>query len=444
MVWTRRSLVTAAAGSVAVSALRAWPGQADNTLYLEAFLFGFAAFEFCRTGAAATAPRAGQPNRINQLVHRSRPLDWTARGVTTPNADTLYSSLRLDLSAGPVRIHLPHVTNRYFSASFLDCFTDNFINVRSDLDPKGVDLLVVSPETADAPSSGAKIIRSPTADCWMLARIDPFGVDGLAIAQRLQQQVGVEAPSTRGFPVTATDMSDPTNFVAVLNACLARGAVGGTYRRRAARFAPVGVRPVVEPEGATLSDLQRAEWVAAIAQGSALIKGGWRPARIDHGWEVPPRSFGRYGADDRLRASVALTGLGALALDEAEYAYARVDANGAPLDGASTYRLTLPRDVPVAAFWSVSLYQREPDGRLFFARNALDRYSINSRSETLRRHADGSVTIAIQPGEPRDGLANWAPTPPGPMVAVFRAYRPGAALTDGRWRLPPIIPSPPL
>ena len=149
------------------------------------------------------------------------------------------------------------------------------------------------------------------------------------------------------------------------------------------------------------------------------------------GWSSPPPAIGTAEATDAVRSAVALGGLAALPKSEAVYWMAVLDSGGRDLDGAGRYRLTIPADVPVRAFWSLALYERLTDGRLFFVENPIDRYAIGNRTPDLKRNADGSLTIAIQPTDPGPG-ANWLPSPPrGPFSLAFRAYRPEAPILSG-------------
>ena len=60
----------------------------------------------------------------------------------------------------------------------------------------------------------------------------------------------------------------------------------------------------------------------------------------------------------------------------------------------------------VGAFWSISMYDIEGN----MVTNEIDRYSIGDRTAGLVRHADASLTIAIQPERPTDETVNWLPT----------------------------------
>ncbi|MCC4908110.1 DUF1214 domain-containing protein [Microbacterium sp. cx-59] len=109
-------------------------------------------------------------------------------------------------------------------------------------------------------------------------------------------------------------------------------------------------------------------------------------------------------------------------LPEYEATYVSVD-EGLPVD---EYRLRL-KDVPVEAFWSVSLYNAAG----YFEENALGVNSINSLTATP--DADGAVTIRF--GVQLDGADNALPIMPG-WNYVLRLYRPLPSVLDGTWTPP--------
>lgn len=102
--------------------------------------------------------------------------------------------------------------------------------------------------------------------------------------------------------------------------------------------------------------------------------------------------------------------------------------NGAPAknDGKTAYTLTMPKDVPVQAFWSVTVYNKEG----FFAPNDLNAYSFNS--VTALRNDDGTVTIRFG-GDPQG--ANYLPITDG-WNYVVRCYLPGWQIIEGNWTPP--------
>ncbi len=95
-------------------------------------------------------------------------------------------------------------------------------------------------------------------------------------------------------------------------------------------------------------------------------------------------------------------------------------------DGATPYTLTMPKDVPVDAFWSVTVYNKEG----FFEKNEYDAYSFNS--VTAERNDDGSVTIHFG-GD--TGRPNFLPITEG-WNYVIRAYQPKWQMLEGDWSPP--------
>jgi len=95
-------------------------------------------------------------------------------------------------------------------------------------------------------------------------------------------------------------------------------------------------------------------------------------------------------------------------------------------DGKTVYHLVV-KDVPVDAFWSISVY----NAKGYFEKNNLDAYTINN--VTAKKGADGSV--AIQLGHCDSKVPNCLPITPGWNYTV-RLYRPRAAILDGSWTFP--------
>jgi len=88
------------------------------------------------------------------------------------------------------------------------------------------------------------------------------------------------------------------------------------------------------------------------------------------------------------------------------------------------------KDVPVDAFWSVSVYNR--DG--FFEKNDLGTYSVNNM--TGKPNPDGSFTIHLG-GDPES--VNYLPIGEGWNYTV-RLYQPRAEVLDGSWTFPTVEP----
>ena len=95
-------------------------------------------------------------------------------------------------------------------------------------------------------------------------------------------------------------------------------------------------------------------------------------------------------------------------------------------DGSTVYKINVG-NVPVDAFWSVSVY----DAAGYFEKNPYDAYTLNNL--TAKKNGDGS--IAIQFGGCGGKVPNCLPIVKGWNYTV-RLYRPRAAILSGEWRFP--------
>lgn len=136
-----------------------------------------------------------------------------------------------------------------------------------------------------------------------------------------------------------------------------------------------------------------------------------------------------FGRRDEVDPLGHLIGMAGWAGQPAKTAAAFVDAVDRN-DGETPHAVTL-RDVPVDAFWSITVYDAEG----YLAPNDLGRNSYNNTSATP--NADGSTTIHF--GDCEDGRINCIPITAGWNYTV-RLYEPRAEILDGSWTFPAIEP----
>jgi hypothetical protein len=135
------------------------------------------------------------------------------------------------------------------------------------------------------------------------------------------------------------------------------------------------------------------------------------------------RMFGARKDVDPIRHLIGCAaGWGGLPTSEATYVGA--DPDLPPAD----YELVFS-DVPVDAFWSVSIYNE----RGFFEPNEKNLYSVNS--VTGEPNVDGSITVRLVASAAGDTPANAIVTPRG-WNYLIRLYRPRAQILNGEWSPP--------
>ncbi len=402
------------------------------------YRFAFPIYELMRTRSAQLerARTAGLENAVNFILPRTRLADAGSHEVTTPNNDTLYGSAFLDVAGGPVTLTVPALAGRYNSAALMSLTTDNTAIVGTRTGGQGGRFLIVGPGYAGPTPDDAQLIRSATNDAWLLVRVVVNGPDDVEAAATALGGFRLEGAEGQSAPVPA--MAAPPNpdaatFLAVVNEALARSAANPDIAARAASFSALGIGAAASPETAAL-------WKQYLPALRGELKQGLAAAGdVVNGWSYPKPNIGDFGTDDDLRAFVAVGGLAALPRIEAMYLTARADKDGAALDGGKAYTVHLPYKMPIGAFWSLTMYQQEADGNLFFVPNDLNRFAVGDRSPQLRNNRDGSFDIFVQASRPEgERVVNWLPSPKGKFVLVFRAYLPRAEFLDGSFHLPPV------
>jgi len=107
------------------------------------------------------------------------------------------------------------------------------------------------------------------------------------------------------------------------------------------------------------------------------------------------------------------------------------DKSGAYLDGARTYRLTIPLPVPAKLFWSVTVYDPQTRSEI---RTRQKKAALRSLFE-LKGVTDGSVDLYFGPKAPKGNEQRWIQTLAAKgWFVYFRIYGPEAGAFDGNWR----------
>jgi hypothetical protein len=120
-----------------------------------------------------------------------------------------------------------------------------------------------------------------------------------------------------------------------------------------------------------------------------------------------------------------------------QYLITSKDANNNYFDGAKTYKITLPPNIPQANFWSIILYDNQTRSMLQTTQPGPKVGSLNYPRPAAEANADGSTTVYIGPKLPagvKDG--NWMQSVPGKGYFVcLRLYSPLEPFFDKSWRI---------
>jgi hypothetical protein len=443
------------------------PMQSQSQLIDQAIEYYFPIYEMARTRYLMTRLTLNPARRdVNTVFHQRALANHRARAVTTPNTDTLYSSSWLDLKATPLRLIVPAIADRYWSIAFMDVFTNNYFMLGSRLGDglagKASEVLLIGPQEdrnalpalyqakfGEAMPATLRVIQAPSNDVWMLGRWLVDSPEDTPAAHRIQDATRLEA--LRAAPIYLQSQAPETEpsaemFVGVVNEMMARNPVPQDERDLAKSWHAVGLdgraeawtRMQASSAPAELQDLWQKRWPE---KRKAFKQGLMSAQRKVQGWSLPDTQIGNYGKNYALRARIALGGLGALEPAEAVYLTAASDASGQPLHGDFRYRLVIPPGgIPAKAFWSMTMYELMPDGRLFFIANDLNRFALGDRSPGIAKRADGSFDLWLSVNAPdtNEARAAWLPTPKGDFRVTLRAYVPTEAMIRGEVAMPTI------
>ena len=128
--------------------------------------------------------------------------------------------------------------------------------------------------------------------------------------------------------------------------------------------------------------------------------------------------------------SMRLPGIGS------QYLFATLDANKQYFDGGKTYRVTLPKDIPQAKFWSFTLYDNQTRSMLDTPQGYPRAGSQSFPSPAAEPNADGSTTVYFGPTQPA-GIkrGNWIQTMPNKgWFVILRLYSPLEPFFTKTWR----------
>jgi hypothetical protein len=425
----------------------------------EAYIYGFPMVDSYRIQHDYFVDRASREFKAswNQIVNTPRVYTPADTAIQTPNSDTPYSFVGLDLRAEPVVLTVaPIEKERYFSVQLIDAYTFNFAYIGSRATGNGGgSYLIAGPNwKGELPKGVMKVIRSETEFVFALYRTQLFNPDDLDNvkkvqagykAQTLSAFLGTPAPKAAREidfikPLTPAEEKTSLQFFNILSFVLQFCPTDPSETELMARFAKIGVGAGKTMDASKLSP----EMKTAIEQGmaDAWADFGGFVKQLDSGKVTSGDVFGtrEYLKNNYLyRMGAAVLGIYGNSKQEAMYPVYRIDANGQKLTGANRYTLRFaPGQLPpVNAFWSLTMY--ELPASLLVA-NPINRYLINSPMlPQLKRDADGGLTLLIQNESPgKDKQANWLPAPKGPFAMYMRLYWPKEEALEGKWTAPPL------
>lgn len=401
------------------------------------------------------------PGKLNEVIYWGKPLDWHNQTLT-PNPDTLYFMSFLNTKElGPIVIEVP-------PSDAGGSLNANFVNVwQMPLEDagllgvdkgKGIKLLMLPPNYKERVPAGYEGLQPGTWGSYALIRSNLKSHGDADVARSVAYAKRVKVyPLSRAANPPETKFTDVTeiyfdstirydaSFFDNLNRVVQSEPWIDRDRVMIDLLKTIGI---VKGEPYAPSDETKKVLHDAIqeahAELAAKYDAGMPPFFEGTHWTLPaPLDLVQaiqagysdpeiYPVDSRgLAYHYAFIGIKRLGAGQF-YMIAIKDKAAKNFDGARTYRLHVPPNVPVEQYWSLTAYDRQTHALI----KNMDRASRASNAADMQKNADGSVDLYTGPRPPAGKESNWIPTDPArEFELMIRLYGPTKVFFDKQWAL---------
>lgn len=405
--------------------------------------------------------------KSNQVVIHERPMDANARYLVA-NSQTVYIFSFLDLKTdGPTVVEIPPNTLGIWNDAW-QLYLADFGYVGAD-QGKGGKYLILPPGFAGEVPDGYHVVQSSTYYVWQVGRGFLQDGDPAPAVANIKANLRIYPLYSAGKPpqmefIDASGKSYNTissgtfQFFEDINQVVQHEPIESLGPERRGVLRAIGIE-----KGKDFQPDQRMRRILgdAASIGNASYRSLWWRPRADtnalykdsdshwmNGYPDRNTTFIDAGAmllDARTQMYIIGTGVTpAMATVEpgkgSDYTFLFLDGNGDRLDGAKSYRLRFPADIPVANFWSIIVYDAQTRS---FLPTSQPGSMLSSVFDGVQQNPDGSTDIYFGPQAPAGKGANWLETVPGKSWFIcLRMYGARQPWLDQSWRPGEIEPQP--
>lgn len=398
----------------------------------------------------------------NQIAYSSQPGNWKNQRLT-PNPDAIFAlAFYNTMISGPMVLQIPEAAEFSIVGTIFSCWQLPL----EDVGPlgrdqgKGAQYLILPPDYKETVPSEYVVLSAPNYQGYALLRCLPKSDKEADIAEAVGYIKQIEL-----FPLSSENEDHPTNYID-LTAVHFEAAIPYDITFFESLNAIVQQEPWLERDMIMVDVLKgigieknkpfspspelRKILHDAAADGKEFLEqkyASFVPFYTDSKWFFPAdaallnswmsgfKQIESYPIE--ARAGVYFRGYGSLKRTEAEISQFHLflihDHNRNDLDGSKVYKLTIPANVPVNNYWSVTVYNRETHTFI----KEMTHSSRSSLNQDLIIDKDGTVTIYFAPSFPEQENTNWIPTKRDEKFEIiFRFNGVEKELLEKKWKLP--------
>lgn len=377
--------------------------------------------------------------------------------ILTGSSEVIYGISVFDLgTTGPLQIEVPD--------GILGTIVDVWMRGLEDVGvgPTGGGTFILAPKDYnEAVSPHVRVVRSKTRNVFFLARgiIQPDGdlTSGVNQLSSIKiRSVGADADEKlivlNGDREFCSIAPAGEEYFAYLSEGIQSESISAEDKMMMAMLKPLGIFPGVDfrPNDRVASILSAAAttgsaMVANLAYANRNVSARFWPERQ---WErVVTTTSPDFISDTMIELDERAAGWHQIIMNPlylyksvepgqgSFYVAAYKDQAGRYLDGSKNYKIKVPKNVPVAGYWSFTIYDSRTRSQVL---NASKKAYISSNGN-IQRNPDGSIDILFTPKIENFDLINVLQTQPGKgYFVMFRAFGPLEGILSKRWILPDI------
>jgi len=432
-----------------------------KTLARFAYVWGYPMVNMLnRKNTLAKAPQPGRLGGVLPVAPTGKIAmlyDYIDPGQTfiaCPNQDVVYGLGFFSLDEQPVVIQVPDFGDRFWVYAMYDARTDQIADLGKPYGSKPGFYLLKGPKwKGNVPSGITGVFTSSTqlGNCIPRVFMDDTPEDRAAIQPLINQIMVYPLAEFDGKMKTTDWKAAPI----IPNPNASAGGGETKWVKPETFFDEFGIVletvPPLPGEEAIYSQLRSLMALAqrdpavkklmteeVIALDATLVKDfiQWKynGKAAGNGWNRSQNNA-QWGLDYFNRAGTSKSNMFDNKPNETQYFYTDFTSNGKKLTGNNNYKITFKELPPVKGFWSLTLYNKEH----FFYPNQLKRYSLGTKNKTLKKNADGTLTLYAGNKNPgAENETNWLPAPIDDFSLYIRAYWGEKGITEGAWT-PPIV-----